>query len=167
MEEKAIEFSVTFDPQEIQTITRRLKQLGDTDRPLARKIWRNGLSAGGGVIKRAAQAKAPTRKRSKKGKRGKTLKASIKVKAFPSLRKVKIYASKPTGHLLELGHKSRLGRRTLKSSLKGQRAYKARGHIAKVAPRPFLKPAIETSGLEALTAIELQFKKEFDKLVLD
>jgi hypothetical protein len=62
---------------------------------------------------------------------------------------VKILARDPVAHLLEFGHKSRLGQHK-KSS---KRTYRAQGSISFVAARAFMRPAIEASQSAAVSRI--------------
>ncbi len=100
------------------------------------------------------------------GKKASTLKESIRYDATTGTSKhqvnIRIYARKPTAHLVEFGHRTRLGKRSGGKS----KYYKPKpGGKAKVAARPFMEDAFNANAQDAIDAIAKQLNISLDRII--
>lgn len=160
--------TVHFKLEGAEEIIAKLKSL-EISRDEEVKILKHGAE----VVRDAARSIAPVysgpsgvsyyrkNKKYKQRRRGQ-LRRSIKVDAS-ARRGVYVRVYDPLGHLLEYGHKTRLGQKQTRnyfSKFRKQRTKK--GGKAFVSPQPYLRPGIDSSRQQALDAIA----REVEQLIM-
>ena len=109
-----------------------------------RAVMRKALTQTGAVVLKAARAKCPV----KTGKLKKSIKQSVSVKEGGESY-VKIFVSKPHGHLIEFGH-----------AIKRVKGGPTFGHVP---AHPFMRPAIDESHPAIIARFAEAMKEQVQK----
>lgn len=117
-----------------------------------RGVLRTAIRAGGNVVVRAARSKV----RSKTGNLRRAIKTSVTVEQGASAEVDIGWDPRiaPHGHLVELGHLQKVGKR-------GSQGQRTIGHVA---ARPFLRPALTENEKKVVETIAVNMRKHIEKV---
>ena len=118
-------------------------QFAEFSNKVQRAVMRKALTQTGAIVKKAAKAKVPVLT----GALKKSIKESVSVKEGGESY-VKIFVSKPHGHLIEFGH-----------AIKATKGGPSFGHVP---AHPFMRPAVDESKPEIVGAFVTFINQQID-----
>lgn len=162
----------------LEQVNANLTRLAHMGRKLKHISKIKALRAGGKVLTDSVKQLAPTRSKGSKislsrkakrlGKKYKRLKDSIGTKFATGTSRtalnLRVLVYKPTGHLLEFGHKTKQGKRY---KLRTMRTFhRTRGGKTFVAARKFMEPAVDRTQERVVGRIAEVLGNEIAKLIV-